>query len=461
MHFTEADLSIAEPVLDDEQTDPTRVMLRFGRIIPLAFIAYGLAYFDRVNYGYGLAGGLAKTVRMSNTVSSLVAALFFIGYMAFQIPGAAYAEKHSAKKLIFWALLLWGLLCSLQGLVGNAWVLASVRLLLGAVESVVFPAMLIFLTHWFTKRERSKANSLLIIGNPLTMTTVSVISGVLIDYFDRHPVFGLAGWQMMFVLEGIPSIVWAGLWWRLADDRPADAQWLSASESQALQRKLEAEQQEIHPMRDYWAAFRDVRVILSCIMYFCWSVGTYGFVFWLPNILKHAARLTNAQTGFLSAVPYFLAILTMLIVSYWSDRLLMRKVFIWPAMMIGGLGFLLAWTAGPNHFWLAFAGLAVSGASVYTPCGPLWAMMAEMVPRNVVAESMALVNSAGAFGGFAGTYLVGFLIGYFHSDGAGFLFLAAMLMIASLIAATINPRSFAITSVEPLTVGKAEPHASA
>ena len=158
-------------------------------------LLYGLAYFDRVNYAYGVAGGLSDTIKMSTATASLVpAAACFVGYTAFQIPGASYAAKHECKRS--WcsgALVLWGGLCAAQGLVKTALMLAVVRTLLGAVESVVFPAMLVFLTHWFTAAAsvRPKANTLLILGNPLTMTTVSVISGFLIDYFDRHKVAGL------------------------------------------------------------------------------------------------------------------------------------------------------------------------------------------------------------------------------------------------------------------------------
>ncbi|HXE53305.1 MAG TPA: MFS transporter [Tepidisphaeraceae bacterium] len=443
----------SSPLLNDSAYDPTRAAARFARVIPLAFITYGLAYFDRVNYGYGVAGGLAKTIGMSESTSPLLAALFFIGYMAFQIPGAGYAARYSAKKLVFWALVLWGGLCAAQGLVHSVWMLALVRTLLGAVESVVFPAMLVFLTHWFTKRERSRANTLLILGNPITMTTVSVISGFLIDYFDRHRVFGLQGWQTMFVLEGLPSIIWACIWWFTADDWPNEARWLGPGESAAIEEKLQVEQQEIPPIRNYWAAFRDQRVILMSVMYFWWSIGTYGFVFWLPKILKDAEGLTNSQTGLLAAIPYFLAIFTMLIVSYWSDRLLLRKIFIWPAMVIGGIAFLVAWQTAASHFWIAFAALAFAGASVYTPCGPLWALIAEMVPRNVVGESMALVNSAGALGGFVGALMVGWLIAHFHSDGAGFLFLAGSLIAAGLITIGVKPARTAVAArgfpVEP------------
>jgi len=417
--------------------DPTRAAKRFSRILPIAFVTYGLAYFDRVNYGYGMAGGLSDTIPMSAKTSSLVLALFFVGYTAFQIPGAAYAARHSAKRLIFWALILWGALCAAQGLVRSVWMLALARTLLGAVESVVFPGMLVFLTHWFTRRERSRANAVLILGNPITMLTVSLISGFLIDYFDRHRFFNLRGWQMMFVLEGIPSILWAAVWRIATDDRPSDARWLTADEARAVQERLDDEQRHIKPVANYWAAFRDVRVILLSIMYFGWSIGTYGFVFWLPKTLKNSGGLTNSMTGVLGSLPYVLAAIMMIIVSFPADRSLNRKVFIWPAKLIGGIAFAVAAMTTHTHFWVAYAAFAVAGAAVYTPCGPLWALIADLLPRNVLAESMALVNSAGSVGGFVGSYAVGFLNDHFHNEGAGFLFLAASMVVAGLIAATL------------------------
>ena len=417
--------------------------IRFAHVMPLAFITYGLAYFDRVNFGYAEARGLRETLHVTTETSSLLAALFFVGYTLFQIPGASYASHRSAKRLVFLALILWGLLCAAQGLARDAWTLGAARTLLGVVESVVFPAMLVFLTHWFTKPERSRANTLLIIGNPITMATVSIVSGFVIQYFDRHPAFGLQGWQMMFVVEGLPSVAWAIFWWFLASDRPAEARWLAPSDAAAIQERLDAEQRDIRPMHNYWAAFRDARVILLSLMYFCWSIGTYGFVFWLPSTVKQASGLNIAMTGLLCAIPYLLAVGTMIVVSFWSDRLLLRKIFIWPAMVIGGLAFAFAAaaTGTASHFWLSFAALAFAGASVYTPCGPLWAMIAEMVPRNVVGESMALVNSAGSLGGFAGTYAVGFLIGHFHRSGPAFLFLAACLVAAGLITLLVRSPS--------------------
>ena len=433
----------------EQVPDPTRAAKRFARILPIAFITYGLAYFDRVNYGYGMAGGLSDTIPMSEKTSSLVLALFFVGYTAFQIPGAAYAARHSAKRLIFWALILWGALCAAQGLVRSVWMLALARTLLGAVESVVFPGMLVFLTHWFTRRQRSRANTVLILGNPITMLTVSLVSGFLIDYFDRHRVFNLRGWQMMFVLEGVPSILWAAVWWIATDDRPSDARWLTVEEARAVQEQLDDEQRDIKPVANYWAAFRDIRVVLLSIMYFGWSIGTYGFVFWLPKTLKNAGGLTNSMTGVLGALPYVLAAIMMVIVSFPADRSLNRKVFIWPAKLIGGIAFGVAAMTAHTHFWVGYAAFVVAGAAVYTPCGPLWALIADLIPRNVLAESMALVNSAGSIGGFVGSYAVGFLNDYFKNDGAGFLFLAGSMMMASFIAAVV-PRPTAPAIAPPL-----------
>lgn len=424
--------------LSPTTADPTRVAARFARVLPLAFVTYALAYLDRVNYGYAEAKGLSETLHINTQLSSLLGATFFIGYTLFQIPGANYAANRSAKKLCFWAMVLWGALSAIQGLLPSVWMLFIARFLLGAVESVIFPAMLVFLTHWFTKREKSRANTLLIVGNPLTMACGSVISGHLIYQFDKHPFFHLAGWQMMFVLEGIPSILWAIVWWFAADDFPAQAPWLEPQHARAVQEKLDEEQKGLPAMRDYWAAFQDPRVLMLSAMYFCWSIGTYGFVFWLPKVVKDGSGLDIKITGWLTSLPYFLAIATMLVVSYWSDRLLNRKSFIWPAMIIGGLAFAMAAFVGASHFWWAFAALLFAGASVYTPCGPLWAFIAEMVPRNVVGESMALVNSAGAVGGFVGSYAVGFLVGHFHRNGPSFLFMAGSLVLAGLITMTVR-----------------------
>jgi MFS family permease len=187
---------------------------RWLRLIPLVFITYSLAYLDRANYSFGAAGGLARDLNITATASSLLGALFFLGYFCFQIPGAIYAEKRSAKKLVFWTLIFWGMLASATGIVTEIKTLYIIRFMLGVVESVVMPAMLVFLSHWFTKEERSRANAFLILGNPVTVLWMSVVSGYLVQSF---------GWRYLFIIEGIPSLFWAFAWWILVYDHPIEA----------------------------------------------------------------------------------------------------------------------------------------------------------------------------------------------------------------------------------------------
>ena len=184
---------------------------RWYRLIPVAFITYSLAYLDRANFGFAAAGGMAEDLHITASMSSLLGSLFFLGYFFFQIPGALYAANKSAKKLIFWSLIMWGVLAMATGFISNVNFLIIIRFMLGVVESAVMPSMLIFLSRWFTKAERSRANTFLILGNPATILWMSILSGYLVKSM---------GWRWMFILEGLPAIVWAFCWWRLVEEIP-------------------------------------------------------------------------------------------------------------------------------------------------------------------------------------------------------------------------------------------------
>jgi len=171
---------------------------RWRRIIPIAFITYTFAYLDRSNYSLGAAGGLTKDLHITAGIAGLLGALFFLGYFLFQIPAAHYAENRSVKRLMFWSLLGWGIFASAQGVIPWVWLLMVDRFLLGVVEAAVIPAMLVFLAHWFTSRERGRANTFLILGNPVTVLWMSAVSGYLIQ---------LTSWRWMFIVEGLPAIV--------------------------------------------------------------------------------------------------------------------------------------------------------------------------------------------------------------------------------------------------------------
>jgi len=275
---------------------------RWFYILPAVFVTYSLAYVDRANYGFGAAAGLAQTLNISNSRSALLGALFFFGYFLFQVPGVAYAKRSSTRILIFIALIAWGILASLTGIIRNFWLLALDRTLLGVAESFVFPAMLILLTNWFTRAERSRTNTILLLGNPVTVLWMSAATGYLIRSF---------GWQMTFVLEGLPAVLWAFCWLYIVRDRPQDVSWMDPETSAHLNQQLEREQWLLPQVTNLKSAFVSSNVILLCAQYFCWSLGVYGFVLWLPTIIRNGATNGIEIVGLLSAAPYLLAIILM------------------------------------------------------------------------------------------------------------------------------------------------------
>jgi sugar phosphate permease len=397
---------------------------RWLRLIPVAFITYSLAYLDRANFGFAAAGEMAKDLHITAATSSLLGSLFFLGYFFFQIPGAHYAANKSAKKLIFWSLILWGALAAATGLVNNITLLMIIRFMLGVVESAVMPSMLILLSRWFTKQERSRANTFLILGNPVTILWMSIVSGYLVN---------AVGWRWMFIWEGLPAIIWAFFWWRLVSDKPINATWLTQDEKRSLETVLQKEQQSIKPVKNYAAAFKSKAVVLLCLQYALWSIGVYGFVIWLPSIIKAAPQMSIIRTGWLSSLPYAFAIIGMITASYFSDKTLNRKIFVWPFLLIASLAFYGSYLIGTNNFWLSFVLLVIAGMTMYAPYGPFFAILTEILPANVTAGAIALINSFGALGSFAGSYLVGYLNGTTGGFGASYIFMAGSVFLSAII----------------------------
>ncbi|WP_285769432.1 MFS transporter [Peribacillus sp. SI8-4] len=414
---------------------------RWMRLIPLVFITYSLAYLDRANYGFGVAGGMGEDLNITAGVSSFLAALFFLGYFFFQVPGAHYAEKKSAKKLIFWSLILWGGLATLTGMATSVGWLYPIRFLLGVVESAVMPAMLVFLSHWFLKEERSRANTFLILGNPVTVLWMSILSGYLLKAFD---------WRWLFIIEGLPAVLWAFIWYKVVNDRPKDAKWLTAQEKKDMEAVLQAEQAALKPVKNYREAFKSRQVVILSIQYFMWSIGVYGFVMWLPSIIKQASNLDIVATGWLSSGPYLLAVIAMLALSYFSDKTLNRKTFVWAALLVGAIAFFGSFMIGTANFWLSYALLVIAGGAMYAPYGPFFAIIPEILPRNVAGGAMALINSMGALGSFVGAYFVGYLNGLTGGPGASYVFMAGSLLISAIL--TLMVKKPVITAAKPVEV---------
>ena len=402
---------------------------RWARLIPVIFIVYSLAFVDRANFGFGAAAGLSKTLHITAGVTALLGSLFFLGYFLFQVPGAHYAEKRSAKRIVFWGMLLWGILASLTGVITNVSGLMIDRLLLGVVESVLFPSLLVFNTHWFLKPERARANTFLILGNPITVLWMSVVSGFLIQALN---------WQWMFILEGIPSVIMAFVWKAVIDDYPEQAEWLSPEAKAGLKQQLAGEQHAFPAKLHYWSAFKSRDVVLLSIQYFLWSIGVYGFVIWLPSIVKAASGAGLGATGLISATPYLVAIVLMVFASYRADQQLNRKVYVWPFLLLGGLALYASFSIGVHHFVIAMILLALAGGFMYAPYGPFFAIIPDILPQSASGESMALINSMGALGSFVGAYAVGYLNGATGSPNDGFLVMSLSLIVAAILTMLVH-----------------------
>ncbi|GAB3611782.1 MFS transporter [Humibacter ginsengisoli] len=402
---------------------------RWRRLLPIVFVTYSFAYLDRGNYSIGAAGGLQHDLNISSFQAGLLGGLFFLGYFIFQVPAAAFAEKRSAKRLLFWSLILWGLFAAAQGVIPNYPLLLVDRFLLGVVEATVIPALLVFLMHWFSDAERGRADSFMILGHPVTLLWMSALSGYIIQ---------ATNWRWMFIIEGLPAIVWAFIFRYLVDDRPSDADWLHDAEREELRRRLDDETRGEPPAKQ-WSALKSPRVILLAIQYGLWSIGVYGVVFWLPTVLKSMSGAGIGATGVLTAIPYALATVLMIIASWVSDRTHQRRWLVLGCLLAGAVVFYFSFLIGIGNFLPAFILLIVATGLLYAPYGPYFALIPEVVPENIAGTGMGAVNAIGGLGGFIGPVVVGWLVGGTGSTLA-FLFLGACLAAAGLLMLFVHPR---------------------
>lgn len=398
----------------------------------MSFVTYSLAYLDRSNFSIGVPG-MKHDLALGGASAALIGAVFFLGYCLFQIPGTVYAERRSVRGLIFWCTLAWGVLASLQGLLSSTAALLVVRFLLGSVEAAVLPAMVVFLARWFTARERGSANAILILGNPITVMWLNAVSGYLVE---------ATSWREMFIIEGLPAILWAFVFRALVSDHPSTATWLRAGERRALLAALEGEQRTTSTAGSFGEALRSRPVVLLSLQYLLWSIGVYGLVFWLPSIVKAGTGAGIGASGLLSAIPFAVASLMMVLNSRASDRAGTRPRYVWTWLVLGGIGFYASYLAGPQHFWIAFALLVVAGGAMYAPYGPYFAYVSESLPSNFSGAGIACVNTAGSLGGFLGSYLVGWLNSATGGNAASFVMMAVTMLVAALLIPLVRGGSY-------------------
>jgi len=251
---------------------------------------------------------------------------------------------------------------------------------------------------------------------------MSAITGFLIQRF---------GWQRTFILEGLPSILWAPIWLATVRDQPRSARWLSPAAATVLEQRLAEEQLAVAPIAAIRSALLRADVLLLSVMYFFWSLSGYGFILWMPSIIRLGSGVTIAQTGLLSMLPYLAAILLMFLAGTIADRTQRNKTLVWSFLLLSGISLTGSALIAQRSFPLTMLGLVLGGGCLYAPYGSLFAIVPQRIPRNVTAEVFILINSVGALGGFFGAYFVGALQSATGSSRASFFLMSASILAAS------------------------------
>jgi MFS transporter, ACS family, tartrate transporter len=398
------------------------------RLLPFLFILYIIAFLDRVNVGYA-ALEMAHDLSFSDRVFGLGAGIFFIGYLVFQIPGALIVERSSARRLLASILVTWGLVTILTAEVHTARQFYLVRFVLGIAEAGFFPGIVVYLTHWFRDQDRAKAVAIFMAAIPGSNIIGSPFAGWVVS--ARW--FGVPGWRWLFIMEGIPAILFGLITWFYLTDRPDQAKWLPADEQLWIVKELQQEsaRKSYALSCTIWDALRRREVVLLGLAYFCGLTANYGFMLWFPTILKRATGLPNVIIGTLAIAPYLVALVVMIWGGWHSDRTSERRWHTAVPLLLAG-AFLAVALVFQTHLWLAYSSIAIVGAGTIVFMPTFWALPTELLTAQAAAVAVGLINSCGAVGGFVGPFIVGYLSSVTKSLMPGLVVLLVALFLAGI-----------------------------
>ncbi len=397
------------------------------RILPYVFLLYIIAFLDRVNIGYA-ALEMTKDLGFTAEVYGFGAGIFFIGYVLLEIPGTLLVERWSARGWIGRIMISWGIVSVLVGFIHNAAQFYWARFFLGAAEAGFFPGIIVYLSHWFREEDRSKAVALFMAALPVSNLIGSPVSGLIlgVDWL------GLAGWRWLFIIEGVPAFIAGMITIFYLTDWPHQANWLPAEEREWIAAELGREKDRKKAERSYsiWEALTDRKVILLTLAYFFVITGLYGVNFWIPTIIKQLSGLPNLLVTIIAALPYGVALASMLLVGWSSDRTKERRWHTALPMIAAGLGLLLSAALQSSvPFAVAAFCLAVAGLHAHFP--GFWALPTSFLGGTAAAAAIGLINSVGNLGGFVGPYFVGYLVTRTDSFFGGMIFLSLSTLVAA------------------------------
>jgi len=403
------------------------------RLIPFLFVLYLVAYLDRINVGFASLQ-MNRELGLSEGVFGLGAGLFFLGYSIFEVPSNLILERVGARVWIARIMISWGIVAMAMIAARGAASFFAIRFILGLAEAGFFPGVILYLTFWFPAREQARAVALFMTATALAGLIAGPVSGALLEL---HGLAGLSGWQWLFILEGLPAVVLGVLVLRYLPDGPHEAAWLEVDERAALLMRLERErgrstQKRQRSLRE---AISNSTVWILSLVYFAIVFGLYGVTFWLPQIIQSFGNRSDFGIGMLSAVPFFGAAIAMVFVGRASDLSGERRWHLAVCAAVGAIGLMLASTTRSPLFSLG--ALSIAAAGIWGTFGPFWAMPPEFLSGTAAAGAIALINSIGNLGGFAGPYVVGMVKQTTHSFAGGMIVMAVSLVAAGMIALTL------------------------
>ncbi|WP_404992709.1 MFS transporter [Cupriavidus pauculus] len=405
------------------------------RLVPFLLLCYVVAYLDRVNVGFAKLQMLSD-LKFSETIYGLGAGIFFIGYFLFEVPSNVILHKVGARIWIARIMITWGVISAAMMFVTTPTMFYVLRFLLGVAEAGFFPGIILYLTYWYPANRRGRTTTYFMTAIALSGVIGGPLSGWLMQSFDGHN--GWSGWQWMFLVEGIPSIL-VGIWVLLfLDDRIAHAKWLSAEEKALLERNISAENQhkEDPPVVQVLSS---PRVWLMSAIYFSFVMGLYGVSFWLPTIIKQTGVKGALDVGLLTAIPYGCAVIGMVLVAYSADRSGERRWHIALPALAGAVGLVLSvqWHGDTT---LAMVALTLATIGILTTLPLFWSLPTAFLAGTGAAAGIALINSLGNLAGFISPYAVGWLKDLTQSTDSGMYLLAVCMVVGAALTLSVPAR---------------------
>jgi len=397
------------------------------RLLPFLFLLYVVAYLDRINVGFA-ALQMNRELGLSEAVFGLGAGIFFLGYFVFEIPSNLVLQRLGARIWISRIMISWGVAAIAMMFTRGARSFYLLRFLLGAAEAGFFPGIIFYLTHWFPSRERARAVSLFMTATQVAGIIGGPLSGLLLA---MSGVWHLAGWQWLFLAQGLPAVVLGAATARYLPDTPEQALWLNSEERGMLAARLalERESRTDHTLRD---ALSNGSVWLLALLYFTIVFGHYGIAIWLPQILKSLAGMSDLRVGVLSAVPFMTAAIVMVLVARHSDVRGERRWHLALSAFTGAIA--LAASAAARSPLASLLTISIAAAGISSAAGPFWTLPAGFLDGTAAAGGIALINSTGNLAGFVGPTVVGLIRQITGSFSGGMLAMAMAVLVAGVLA---------------------------